>query len=230
MQGKNLVVKVSGSVFNVAEPRSALERVSVVSSQLKSLRSLGFRIVVVAGGGPVSRAYINVGRALGLDEGTLDQIGIYVTRANASLLATCLGEYAHPLVPETLNELLTYYESSEKIIVAGGLHPGHSTNAVAALIAERVRADLLVNATDVEGVYNKDPRENPDAKLRKEIHIDDLEKLVAESSGYRAGTYRLMDLVSVKILKRSKIPTIITRYDKILESVKTKGVGTRIIY
>lgn len=230
MQGGRVVVKISGKVFNVLEGGGALGRLRLVSSQLKSLKDEGYTVVAVSGGGPVSRAYINLGRSLGLDEASLDQLGIRVTRVNAEILAMALGDYAYPLVPNTLEELIGYLSASQKIVVTGGLQPGHSTNAVAAIVAERVGANLLINATDVEGVYDKDPKKNPDARMYREININELEKALAKASSYLAGTYELMDSLSVKILKRSRVPTVITRYDKILDSVRGGLVGTRIVY
>src|SRR2546428_8801161 len=88
----------------------------------------------------------------------------------------------------------------------GGLQPGQSTNAVATLAAEITRAKVLVNATDVDGVYTEDPKKNPRAKLLRTIHVGKLLELAMAGRVF-AGRYELLDPLSVKILERSKITT-----------------------
>jgi uridylate kinase len=119
--------------------------------------------VVVTGGGQIARFYINTARKLGLDESSLDLMGIDVSRLNAKLLISSLGSHVYPNVPKSLDEISNFIESN-KIIVSGGLHPGQSTNATSALIAEKIKANQFINATDVEGIYDSDPRKNQNAK------------------------------------------------------------------
>jgi len=115
--------------------------------------------------------------------------------------------------------------------VLGGLQPGQSTNAVAAATAEAINADLLINATNVDGVYTDDPQKNPNAKKINQIKVDELLKMMI---GFElsAGGYELFDPVAVKIVKRSKIPTWIidgrdvNNIEKVLRGEK---VGTKII-
>jgi uridylate kinase len=115
--------------------------------------------------------------------------------------------------------------------VTGGLHPGQSTNATAALIAEKVRATKFLNATDVDGIYDTDPNKNKGAKMFKEITVRKcMEILGRENSA--AGTYDLMDIVALKVIERSKIPTVVLRadVDSIKSAVAGKATGTRIIF
>ncbi|MDQ3881765.1 MAG: UMP kinase, partial [Thermoproteota archaeon] len=95
--------------------------------------------VVVAGGGKLARDYISTARSLGSDEASLDILGIEVSRLNARLMIVALGEQAYPSVPEDLEEV-NEAVIANRIVVTGGLHPGQSTNATAALIAEKVKA------------------------------------------------------------------------------------------
>src|SRR3712207_182226 len=126
--------------------------------------------VVVAGGGKFARYYISTARSFGSDEASLDIIGIEVSRLNARLLILALGDQAYPGVPEDL-EHVSKAVTTNRIVVTGGLHPGQSTNATAALIAEKVKASKFLNATDVNGIYDSDPNKNKDAKLFNEITI-----------------------------------------------------------
>jgi uridylate kinase len=186
--------------------------------------------VVVAGGGKIARHYINIARGFGLDEASLDIIGIEVSRLNARLLIAALGDlHAYPDVPKDL-EQASKATTSGKIVVTGGLHPGQSTNATAALIAEKVKASKFLNATDVDGIYDSDPNRNKKAKLFNEIAIKKcIEILGTENSA--AGAYELMDIVALKVIERSKIPTIVLRSEpaNIMNAIANKTTGTRIV-
>src|SRR5207237_10502301 len=88
----------------------------------------------------------------------------------------------------------------------GGLQPGQSTNAVAALAAEITRADLLVNATDVQGVYTADPKKDPKAKMLRTVSVDKLLGWAMAGDVY-AGKYELLDPLALKIMQRARIAT-----------------------
>jgi uridylate kinase len=221
------VVKVSGAVFDLQNKGGEIVR--RVAQQLAMAAEIGWRVAAVAGGGNIARIYIGAARDLGASEAALDELGILITRANAELLIAALGGHAYPSVPQTLGELLSASASNRRIIVMGGLQPGQSTNAVAALAAESLGAEILVNATDVDGVYTEDPRKNPGAVKLRSVSVDDLARLLS-GAGHRAGTYELLDHVSIHILGRSSIPTVVTSYDGILAALKGEDVGTRITY
>src|SRR2546427_12656509 len=161
--------------------------------------------VVVAGGGNVARHYINIARGFGSDEASLDIMGIEVSRLNARLLIAALGDNAYPAVPSDL-EQVSQAADGGKIVVTGGLHPGQSTNATAALIAEKVRASIFLNATDVDGVYDSDPNKNKNAKKFKKIPIKKLRSMLVHKDSL-AGGDDLMDIVALKVIERSKIKT-----------------------
>ena len=115
---------------------------------------------MIAGGGKIARHYINLARSLGSDEANLDIMGIEVSRLNAKLLIVALGDQAYSQVPKNLEEVAIAVASG-KIVIAGGLHPGQSTNATSALIAETSKASGFVNSTDVDGIYDSDPNVTP---------------------------------------------------------------------
>lgn len=182
------------------------------------------RPVAVAGGGPVARRYISLARKAGADESSLDEMGIQVSRLNARLLIHKMGRRAWPRPPETLDEAVQA-AGSGLAVVAGGLYPGQSTNGTAALIAERLGAEQLLNATDVDGVYDKDPNAHRDAKLIKRIKLQELRAMMAREESV-AGGHDLMDLVALKIIERSGIKTRILRADaKTLEKA-ARGSGS----
>ena len=185
--------------------------------------------VVIAGGGKIARQYISAARGFGADESTLDSIGIEVSRLNARLLIAAIGERAFHSVPRDLDEVNAAAESG-KIVVVGGLHPGQSTNATAALIAERVRASRFINATDVDGIYDSDPSRNKNAKMFREITVKECIGILGKENS-AAGGYDLMDLVALKVIERSKLPTVVLKSDvaTIKASISGKQHGTKII-
>ena len=222
------VVKLGGALFK-RDPD-----VDAIRSMGKSLASYvneGNQLVAVAGGGQNARVYIATARSLGADESTCDLLGIGITRANAELLRIALGSVAVAKIPSLLSEL-AHLVASGKAVVLGGLQPGQSTNAVAALAAEITRADFLVNATDVEGVYTADPKKNPKAKLLRSVGVDKLLAWALAGEVY-AGKYELLDPVALKIMQRAKIPArfvSIENPSNITSALRGRDIGTLVSY
>jgi len=222
---QRIVVKLSGKVFG-DDAASDLKKYATMLADISGQ----VQPVVVAGGGKIARHYIEIARKFWLDEASLDIMGIEVSRLNAKLLIAALGDRAYASVPKNLEEVDTA-AASGKIVVTGGLHPGQSTNATAALIAEKVKASRFLNATDVDGIYDSDPNKNKGAKMFKEITVKKcLEILGSENSA--AGAYDLMDIVALKVIERSRIPTVVLKSDvaTIKNAVAGKATGTRIVF
>jgi len=199
---------------------------------LRRITQLGHRVVVVIGGGSLSRNYISVARELGADWSECDEVGIDFTRINARLFVIALGDAAHPRVARDLQELVELY-SSGKVVVMGGVTPGQSTDAVSALAAEATGADLFIRALDVEGVYDRDPKSSDQAKRLEAVTIEELRRLVAAAGGVEAGQYKLLDHVAINILARSHVHTVFLDGrdpENLLRAVRGEKIGTRVIY
>jgi uridylate kinase len=225
-QKKIIVIKLSGSVFNFKTTSKSLKEYAQLLLDIQAK----VQPVVVSGGGIIARHYVNLARSLGSDESSLDEMGIEISRLNAMLLSAALGDSVYPVIPSNLDEISIACQSG-KIIVSGGLHPGQSTNATAALICEKIKADRFLNTTDVDGIYDSDPKKSPNAKLFKEISIMKcLQLLNTEST--QAGNYDLLDIVAMKVIERSKISTWVIKSDpKIIRNLilKNSQTGTKII-
>jgi uridylate kinase len=204
---KRVAIKLSGSIFSEERNEDTIKRYAEMLTDI----SIDVQPIVIAGGGKIARHYINLARYLGSDEASLDIMGIEVSRLNAKLLIVALGEQAYSQVPKNLEEVTIAAESG-KIVIVGGLHPGQSTNATSALIAEKVRASRFLNATDVDGIYDLDPNISRNAKLLNEITVSECMEILKNGSSM-AGTYDLMDIVALKVIERSKIPTRVLRSD-----------------
>jgi uridylate kinase len=166
------------------------------------------KLYLVVGGGNLARSYISIGRKIGIPEKELDEIGIKATRLNAQLLISAIGPISFPRLPKT-TELAAKKGEEYQVVVMGGTKPGHSTDQVAAELASKVKADRFINATNVSGVYTKDPRKYPDAKLLEKTSIDELIKLIGSTHWREAGKAGIMDIGACRLIKLHKIKTLI---------------------
>ncbi len=197
-----IVLSLGGSVlmkdFNAERIKRFAEAIEDIAKENK--------IFVVVGGGKVARDYIRTAKLLGADNTLCDYMGVEVTRLNAMLLCSTLKS-APKIIPRDFREA---YELSlnHDIVVMGGTFPGHTTDATSALLAEFVNADLLLNATSVDGIYSDDPKKNPKAKRFERIKADDLLKIILRLSSEAGGNYPL-DILAIKIIQRSKIKALV---------------------
>ncbi len=221
---KRIVIKLSGKVFGMDNAKIIQNYADFFIKISKICQP-----IVVAGGGVVARHYISHARNFNVDESTLDELGIEISRLNAKLLIYALKNKAYSHPPTTLQQVKHAVDDG-LIVVAGGLHPGQSTNGTAALIAEKIQAEQFLNATDVDGVYDMDPNKFKKAKKFKSIELKNLKNILVHEDSV-AGGYDLMDIVALKIIERSKIKTRILKADpKIIEkAIKGGNVGTEII-
>ena len=169
-----------------------------------------YKLFIVVGGGKTARTYIKLGRTLKMTEKQLDEIGIELTRVNANLL-TNIVKISNKKIPHSANEAI---KMKNPVVIMGGTTPGHSTDMVAAELAEKAKATKLIIATNVDGVYDKDPNKYKDAKQIKEISI----KRLIEQHGIdwtEAGKNVVIDGPALKIINRSKIPTYVLNGKKI---------------
>jgi len=221
---KRIVIKLSGRIFGIDNVKVLKDYASFLVKISKICQP-----IVIAGGGNIARHYISHARSSGADESTLDELGIEISRLNAKLLIYALKNKAYSHPPTTLQEVRHAVDDG-LIVVTGGLHPGQSTNGTAALIAEKVKAEQFLNATDVDGVYDMDPNKYKNAKKFKQIELKNLKNMLVHEDSV-AGGYDLMDIVALKIIERSKISTRILKADpKIIEkAIKGSDVGTKIV-
>lgn len=227
---ESIVIKLSGHLlFSELD----YENIKKYADVVKNIFNEGYRVSVIVGGGKKAREYINVAMKFGINNFERDIIGITLTHVNASLLSYAIGDLAFKPIPKTLSELIESFKYlDEKILVLGGLIPGQSTIAVAALVAEAIKAKLIIYATTVDGIYTADPKIHPNAKLIKQINVKELIKLMCEMKA-EAGTYKLFDMVALKIIERSKIPVrVINGYnvDNIVKAVHGEDIGSLVIY
>jgi len=199
-----VVLSIGGSILIPGDSDTAY--IKELSKMLIGASKM-HKIYVVVGGGKTAREYIKIGRELGSDESYLDDIGIDTTRLNARLLIAGLSGHAPPTPPKNFDDAV-HLGRNYPIVVMGGTHPGHTTDAVSAMLAERIRADKLINATSVDGVYTSDPKKDKSAKKINKMTFKELMEIVFKSEGV-AGQNIVFDALATKLIARSKITTIV---------------------
>jgi len=198
-----LVVSIGGSVLTSnLDP----ERIRKYARSIQALAEEHTTYIVV-GGGRIARDYITAGRDLGANEVECDIIGIDMTRINAKLLIVALGNSAYP-VPLTSYQDARNAALSGRVVVMGGLIPGQTTDAVSAVLAEYVGADLLINATSVDGVYTADPNLDSNAEKISSMTPSQLVDIVMKTD-MSAGSNSPLDPLAAKIIQRCGIKTFV---------------------
>jgi uridylate kinase len=224
----SIVLSLGGSVLLPEIDKPFLNPYVQVLSKL----SEKFRLFVVVGGGGTARRYIALAKNIGADDAFSDELGIQVTRLNAMLLMGALGTKAYPDISKDYIQALCAAETG-KIVVMGGVIPGQTTDAVAAVLSERVKASLFVNLTAIDGIYSADPRIYPSARKFEFMTPSDLLKIIVSQQAI-AGVNTVMDILAVKIIERSRIPLFVMdgRKPELLFNALEKGeyIGTVVTH
>jgi len=220
-----VVVTIGGSLLTKELTKENFEKYAKI---LRKIKERCERLVVVCGGGKVCREYQNVAKNFNPPLAFLDRIGIVATHLNALTLISALGEAAYQNVVKSIEEIENI--PKEKIIVCGGNEPGHSTDFDAALFAEAIKADVLIKATNVDGVYSADPRIEKSARKIEKLGYEEFEKILLKNK-QEPGKYSLFDLSALKIVERSRIKVIILNgedEEEILRGIEGKHKGSEI--
>lgn len=143
-------------------------------------RILHASFFLVVGGGTTARKYRDASEEVvkhQLSRDDLDWLGIHATRLNAQLIRTIFKEVAHPYV-------LKHYEIirkvSEQVVVAAGWKPGWSTDFCSVLLAEDYGVKTIINLSNIDKVYDKDPRTSSDAQPFDKMSWEEFRKIVGD--------------------------------------------------
>lgn len=225
-----IVIKIGGSLLFDENQQYRLVRYKQYAQLVQQLKNQGHDIILVVGGGSLAKLLIEKGRYLGGERDALDYLGIAATWISAQLMITALGKLAYP-VPVMTEEQLISLQQDGRLLVLGGLEPGQSTNAVAARVAELTQSEILLNVTDVEGVFDCDPKQSDQAKLLPLLTVSQLKEIVTSLSS-TPGTYPLFDKRALEIVQRSGVEVWFVsglNTEKIIQALKTKKPGTRVV-
>ncbi len=218
-----IVLRIGGSVLGSPPDPEVVEGYAKVVNQLNSE---GHSVAVIVGGGDVARKYIRSAGEMGLSPYQQDTIAIHASRLNARLVAMKLGGVSS--VPTSVDGILLRL-ARNRVAVMGGLKPGITTDTVAAVIAQRWSADLMVKGSDQEGIYTADPRTDRKAKKLDRISYDRLSQILGGS--HKPGIHSIVDPVAVSHLLASRVKLVVISGIEprgVISAVHGERVGTLV--
>lgn len=137
------------------------------------------KVAIFCGGGSVARKYQNaLEKIIGHDQAALDWMGISATRLNAFLMRCVFSHIAEPQIVSDPTKPVMF---RKRVLVCSGWKPGWSTDYDAVLLGQRIGAKKIINMTNVDAVYDSDPRINRKAKRLSRIAWKDFRKLVGDT-------------------------------------------------
>lgn len=201
-----IIISVGGSLLI---PNGGVDTVflSKLNKFIRSYVKQGKRFFLVAGGGKLARVYRDAGKEIvgGMTDEDLDWLGIHVTRLNAHLLRTIFQDIAHPRIIENYDRKL--YRWKEPVVIGAGWKPGWATDYDSVLLARDYGARVIINLSNIDWVYDKDPHKFPDAKIIKKLTWEEMEKLVGNK--WKPGTNAPFDPIATQLAKDLKLTVIV---------------------
>lgn len=176
---ERVVVSVGGSL--IVPDEINIDFLAKLRALVLAKIAQGYSFSIIAGGGSTARHYQEAVRRVrgDISDSDLDWLGIHATRLNGHLLRTLFSEEAFPTMVTNPDEVLDVPRGTP-VIVAAGYRPGGSTDLRAVQIAKNLGAKKLVNLSNIDYVYDADPRTNPDAKKFERMSWAEFRKIIPD--------------------------------------------------
>lgn len=231
---RRVLLKISGEALAGDNVQNIDPKVTMaIAREVASVTRLGIEVAIVVGGGNIFRGSSWAGSS-GLDRSSADYIGMLATVMNAIFLQATMESMGIPTRVQTafrMSEVAEPYirrravrhlEKGRVVIFAAGTgNPFFTTDTAAALRCAEINAEVVLKATNVDGVYDADPRQNPNARLLDTLSYQDV--ISKELS--------VMDLTAITLCQENNIPVIVFNLNQegnISKAIKGERVGTII--
>ncbi len=217
MQEPPIVISVGGSLI---VPNGGIDTNFLIKLNrlIREEVNKGKRFLLVAGGGKIARHYRDAGRTVigNVTNEDLDWLAIHTTRLNAHLLRTIFQDIANPRIIENYDHKLEDWR--QPLAIGAGWKPGWSTDYDAVMLARDYEANIIINMSNIDWIYDKDPAKYKDAKPLKKIIWDEMEKLVGDkwSPGFNAP----FDPIATKLAKKLKLTVVIANGNDLINIQK----------
>ncbi len=230
---KRILLKLSGEALAGPQGQGLhADTIAEFAREIIDATNLGTQIGVVLGGGNIFRGL--KGTSLGIERVKGDYMGMLATVINALAIQSILEHLGKKTLVLTSTFMEPYaqrysrskaidaLDNGQVVVFAGGTgNPFFTTDSAAALRAAEINADILLKGTNVEGVYDSDPRKNPNAKLLKEITF----KTAIDKE------LRVMDITAFTLCQENNIPIIVFNIFKkgnILKILDGQNIGSLV--
>jgi uridylate kinase len=203
---KTVVISLGGSL--VVPDQINEKFLKVFRALLVTYIKKGCRFILIVGGGKTARRYQRAAtHVTRMSPDDLDWLGIHATRLNGHLMRTIFRDYAYPIIITSLKKINV--RTFKPVIVGAGFEPGSSTDYRAVQLAKAYGADTILNLSNIDWVYTKDPGKYKDAKKIKIISWESFIKIVGTK--WNPGANVPFDPVASKWARRWGMQVIITR-------------------
>lgn len=199
---ETVIISLGGSTLFSNHELNAVFLKSFSDIIFRSMKKVKLGIVV--GGGSTAKSYVQAVKELGGKDFDADRLGIECTKLNALLLISLLKENAYSKVPRDLDTGMQALQEGV-IPVFGGLLEGLTTDTVSVLLAERTRASRVINVSNVDALYDYDPKDNTNAKKYSKLTHDELVSICSDFDERKARTNFVFDVIASKIAQRSQV-------------------------
>lgn len=170
---RQIVMSLGGSL--IIPDEADIDFLKLFISTIKEYVSQGFSFLIITGGGRTCRKYNDyLKQIINPSDEDLDWLGISTTRVNAELIRTCFGDLAFDKI---ILDPAFIPETTKPIIVGGGWKPGNSSDLAAVYSAKSIGAKTIINLSNINFVYDKDPKKFSDAKAIDKMSWDDFRAL-----------------------------------------------------
>ena len=219
---KTIVISLGGSI--VVPNKIDVEFLKSFKKLIIDFVNKGNKVIIVCGGGKTCRRYQDAAaKVSNLRNDDLDWIGIHTTRLNAQLVKSLFLGIVHEEIIHNPNDKINF---KEKVLIAAGWKPGWSTDYDAIRLAHNFNVKTVINMSDISYVYDKEPKNNHDARPIKEMSWKDLRKIVGDN--WDPGLNVPFDPIAAKEGEKLSIKVIVTGADltnlkKCLEGKEFKG-------
>lgn len=203
IQKELIVLSLGGSI--VVQDEINVKFLKRFKSLIVKEMKKGKRFIIVIGGGKTARKYQSAASEVSeLTSEDLDWLGIHATRLNAHLLRTIFRDYAKK---EIVKDPTKAEKFKEKILIAAGWKPGSSTDFDAVMLAEQYRTNKIINMTNIDYVYNIDPRKSDLAKPLPKLSWNEYHQLVGDR--WHPGSNAPFDPIASKKAKEFGLEVVI---------------------
>ena len=219
---KTIVISLGGSL--IVPDSISIEFLKGFERLIEKSAKKRRKFAIICGGGKTARKYQEAASAISsISAEGLDWLGIMATRLNAHLVKTAFGSYAEEMIIHDPTKKLAF---KKNIVIAAGWKPGWSTDYDAVLLAKQLKAKQVINMSNIDYVYDKDPRKFSDARPIESISWGDFRKIIG--SKWTAGLNAPFDPIAAKEaeklgLKAAVIGKNLKNLESCIEGKEFKG-------